>query len=1460
MKRHRTNRRTKAAGPMRSAMLALAVFSMMAGMLPIRAAAQPEYAAGHEISYEVSYTRERHHGGSFGATVSVLNTGYLPISDWALGFGLPAASIEGGSVWGARLYSHDGGYVIFRNAEWNREIPPGQSATFGFIYADHYADHDGEAGLWEFELLFPALRPAEGVYGAARPGNHWDGGFSYAVTLENLGGEPVDGWVFTVETESYVSRVTHGELLEAAGGVLTVRNASWNAAIPPYGTVSVDFQGVGEALPFGAVSVYTFGFARPEGGTGEPDVAGYSYVSLNAGPGGFLTAEGGLYPVGHELELGAEPYDGHVFVGWEFSGGEMVFGERWADNLFVVPAGPVTVTANFAAFDADSDGDGLPDWFESLFIGTDPLNHDTDGDGLSDGYEFSYTLTDPLLWDTYGDGIGDADRDSDGDGLSNMEELLLGTHPGEHDTDGDGLSDYEEVRVHFTDPLEWDTDGDTLSDYVEIALGLDPNNPYSDGATHDSQRTFYQTLREGNIHPLLLGDDNWLVPSLSGYAPGFMESHTFIEYPITDILPGNRAVVSRIIEVRTADASRLTLSFGFSADAPAYGGELRNLFIFRWDPALPRGENLVLVDTAVDAAGRRIYGEIDGPGTYFVMDLYVFLRGLGIEPFGAAAGFEAAGFEDEPQPPYITLVDNDGNPVGEIPNENYGVPGVPAPSRSAGPGAPRGMADIVFVVDTTGSMGPFINNARNNVNAFASRLETEHNVDANFALVDYKDIRVDGINSTRVIANGASNWFTDAAALRGALARLSVWGGGDIPETPIDGLETARRLDFRPGASRFVVLVTDAGYWVDNRFGITSMEEMGALFARDGVVVSVVGTQFDRPAYAPLYSATGGVFGDIFGNFSNVLLGLADMIGGTAQEGYWVMLDNFGMVRLDGPPRENHDTDGDGLLDREELGEPLRIDMGRFIEALWRERGLELAPYGYGAPEYETPPYMRHPHSPDIQDKIESWAYSSFPNLADSDFDGISDFRDPAPLNNRFAGELTTEHTSETDVEFQVDYRHLFGDNATFNRNMAVLSSLLVAVVYGDDWGYWGIDESDANWLLINRGLLQPSEVKSAADMLSTFGISDARGIAVGHGNTGIYADDRTFFTIGHRTVEHDGMTRTIIPVVIRGTNGTIEEWSSNSDVGALTQQYFRMMGADYSSIADSRYWTNPLNHKGFDVAATQVINHIHAYLDTIAIPANSQPVIWVMGHSRGAAIANIVGAYFEDHAGFESFTYTFASPTVTVDPDPGRYRTIFNLVNHDDFVVFVPPPAWGFSRFGQTARFRVAASAELQSEWRTLTGQNAYNNVSLSAMSKLVAALANIVPHSDITPQTTRAYLYSLSLQAGTVAVQFDQAFPQRLERFAQRSSDMYWSGEWMGLYQSPAFFMQFTAYAGSPKKGGFSPLQVIGFKVAPRYQAAKSLLVDAVFPPNGIKDPHLNETYYFIARRITGLFGPER
>lgn len=120
-------------------------------------------------------------------------------------------------------------------------------------------------------------------------------------------------------------------------------------------------------------------------------------------------------------------------------------------------------------------------WAFEVVIGTD-----TDGDGLTDEFELANAM-DPNRTDENNNGIPDSLDDFDNDGLTNGEEMIIGTNPrnprtfnnvldSQLDRDGDFLADIRELSLG-TDWTRWDTDGDGWNDEVELTTGASPLRP-----------------------------------------------------------------------------------------------------------------------------------------------------------------------------------------------------------------------------------------------------------------------------------------------------------------------------------------------------------------------------------------------------------------------------------------------------------------------------------------------------------------------------------------------------------------------------------------------------------------------------------------------------------------------------------------------------------------------------------------------------------------------------------------------------------------------------------------------------------------------------------------------------------------------------------------------------------------------------------------------------------------------
>lgn len=734
-------------------------------------------------------------------------------------------------------------------------------------------------------------------------------------------------------------------------------------------------------------------------------------------------------------------------------------------------------------------------------------------------------------------------------------------------------------------------------------------------------------------------------------------------------------------------------------------------------------------------------------------------------------------------------------------------------------------ADITFVIDTTGSMREEINGVKENVSAFVDSLQ-RRGVSAQLALVAYEDIDFDGLESTRVYKNGSANWFDDVDVYKEVLAKLPLGCGGDLPECAVDGLETARLLDMRASAGKVFVLITDAAPKPDNRYGIPTLEAEIELLKNAGINCYVVSAQADQEAYRTLYTETDGLWADITGDFHNTLMTVADKVGtDIAGEGYWIYLQGPVPVpvRLDAVPQEGSsvDTDKDGIpdvLELESVNPTGSVDLDALISQI--SNGA-ITGTNYGT--------------------VMMYKYNSNPTATDTDFDGTEDSMDSAPNNNHGTGIM--HYTIDGDyyrcnIEFNMDYRQLInGDNMAYRKDLSMVSALYATDVY------------DITYIEVND-FAKTGGSDTGTNFGEMLGLKDCQYISIEGNDYNVDQDDITDFFVGHKNIIYNGKVHEVIVVSVRGTNGTFEEWSSNLDIGADTHEYYQATGYEHP------HWINKLNHKGFDVTANRVLEKLSDYV-TKYVNSSAQKSILITGHSRGAAIANLLGKYFEESSDYRSYTYTFATPNTTTDISASGYDTIFNVLNTDDLITFIPLESWGFLRYGNSTAICVEdyyeneLGAEEEGCWEWFLGTDYDNDYNTQNTIKAFAKIAENRAEMYVLGNTDEEKVWEDDLGHTTKAGAEEELASlsaslenEKLRRFC----DMYIVKDWfvyhVEINYSPAYLLQTLANMAT----GVGPL--LGRDVAGVYADAKTAFVASTGKVviGGMTHPHMPPTYYIM------------
>jgi Mg-chelatase subunit ChlD len=183
--------------------------------------------------------------------------------------------------------------------------------------------------------------------------------------------------------------------------------------------------------------------------------------------------------------------------------------------------------------------------------------------------------------------------------------------------------------------------------------------------------------------------------------------------------------------------------------------------------------------------------------------------------------------------------------------------------------SPAPQADVFFVLDVTGSMEWAINGVRDGIGSFAAKMR-ENKIDFRIGLLAFRDITHDPVNMDLLLF-GDDTFTTDVAAFKNQVGRLVSMGGGDIPESSLEAVELACKQRFRKGATKVLLLITDAPPKVKSGQNIPQTEDEAlagvrktAAIVKDSNIdaVHLVVREFnressthDREIYKPLMEA-----------------------------------------------------------------------------------------------------------------------------------------------------------------------------------------------------------------------------------------------------------------------------------------------------------------------------------------------------------------------------------------------------------------------------------------------------------------------------------------------------------------------------------------------------------------------------------------------------------------------------
>jgi Mg-chelatase subunit ChlD len=173
--------------------------------------------------------------------------------------------------------------------------------------------------------------------------------------------------------------------------------------------------------------------------------------------------------------------------------------------------------------------------------------------------------------------------------------------------------------------------------------------------------------------------------------------------------------------------------------------------------------------------------------------------------------------------------------------------------------------DVVFLMDITSSMGPYIKGLKQNCNDFADQVR-KRGLDCRLGLIGFGDVEY---NEPILVFEPTD----DLNEFQSNVSKLVLTNGGDPPESSVEAIEKALEMEFRPHTRVCFIHITDA-----NCHHAERIPELAEALKEKSVLTYVISQQGLRRLYEPLCVNGGAFYGIRNTPFETILQEIAKSI------------------------------------------------------------------------------------------------------------------------------------------------------------------------------------------------------------------------------------------------------------------------------------------------------------------------------------------------------------------------------------------------------------------------------------------------------------------------------------------------------------------------------------------------------------------------------------------------------